>query len=825
MKRKFARASVTVFVTIILIPTIVLSGILTEIARINLYSNQALMTADNYGETVLTQYDDLLKDLYGLFAVTQDEEALKGIETLQEYMKTSFYPNNKTISFQHLQGTPVNKGTSYKGFNPYGAAQIELSYEAASDQANLGNNNVLATQIGDFMHYRIVQSLKGDVDWVLNAIDQVQGNKANTDAVDAQQDLTKQCDKALEAMRSYYIQLAKIATYEEYYLKELNHTYQEQKRQIEELVKSERYQEYIEVSQSNQNAENEASEEDTEKDTEDTEEATEDKIDLQEEGQYFSDRFEQILSPYETVYNKGNAHGKYRVTFQNYESAARDLVSKGKVVKKELDKIQVLQNKLDQKMEAENVSEDLKKNMKEENAELHKLFDSSDPSLEGDNYVALANAMASSYNFACNTEFSEPAKEILKSLNDARDYYMRYFDGRENKYADNEKVVFSGEIKISKFDNFDEHTGYETLYRTLENSFCEESNSEAEKKAKDVKKKGEKVSQEKQKALSEEKFSDLKNIPDGIPIGDTGKADELNVGSMIKSAASLFQGSLGDAKNELLLKVYTVNYDTGMFSDRVTNVRKNLEKQKSLTGYEMSEQINYLYQAELEYLYGGHKSSMENLKETRNSILLFRMSANMVSTYTIKEVNDAIRAVTKAASAVNPVLGVAAAAALRLGAAGVETYKDWELLKKGESVTLLKTKVEQLTSYEELKELLPGLKKNGEKTEENAKRIELNYDQYVFVMLLALVPREKIIQRTGDLICLNINNVEQQGNIESLKFQMDHAITAVKASCSIHMNYLYLSDGFVRSVVDDGTASQIREFEKNKYKYSVIRGY
>lgn len=140
-------------------------------------------------------------------------------------------------------------------------------------------------------------------------------------------------------------------------------------------------------------------------------------------------------------------------------------------------------------------------------------------------------------------------------------------------------------------------------------------------------------------------------------------------------------------------------------------------------------------------------------------------------------------------------------------------------------MTLLKTKVEQLTSYEELKELLPGLKKNGEKTEENAKRIELNYDQYVFVMLLALVPREKIIQRTGDLICLNINNVEQQGNIESLKFQMDHAITAVKASCSIHMNYLYLSDGFVRSVVDDGTASQIREFEKNKYKYSVIRGY
>lgn len=824
MKRKFARASVTVFVTIILIPTIVLSGILTEIARINLYSNQALMTADNYGETVLTQYDDLLKELYGLFAVTQDEEALKGIETLQEYMKTSFSPNSKTISFQHLQGTFLNKGTSYEGFTPYGSANVELSYEAASDQANLGNNNVLATQIGDFMRYRIVQSIKGDVDWVLNAIDQVKGNKANTEVVDAQQDLTKQCDKALEAMRAYYLQLSKIATYEEYYLKELNHTFQTQKKQINELKESERYTKYINAAQNEKNAQNTPPEENTEG-TESTEESTEDVLDLQKEGQYFSNQFDEILSPYKTLYNKGKAHDKYEVTFQNYESAAKDLVSKGKKVKKELDKIKALQSKLDQKMEAENVSEDLKKNIQEENAELHKLFDSSEPSMDGDNYVALANAMASSHNFTCNTEFSEAAKQISECLDDKRDYYMRYFDGRENYYADKKEIAWAGEIKISKFDNFDEHTGYETLYRTLGNSFQEGSNSEAEKEAKDAKKKGENASNEKQNALSEETFPEVKNIPDGIPIGDTGKADELKISSMIKSAASLFNGSLGDAKNELLLKIYTIHYDTGMFSDRVTNAGDNKEKQKSLTGYEMSEKINYLYQSELEYLYGGHKSSTENLKETRNSILLFRMSANMVSTYTIKEVNNAIRAVTKAASAVNPVLGVAAAAALRLGVAGIETYKDWELLKKGESVTLLKTKVEHLTSYEELKEMLPGLKKNDGKTTENAKSIKLDYDQYVFVMLFALVPREKIIQRTGDLICLNINNVEQNGNIESLKFQMDHAITAVKASCSIHMNYLYLSDRFVRTTVSDGTATQMQEFEKNKYKYSVIRGY
>lgn len=818
MKRKFAKASVTVFVTIILIPTIVLTGILTEIARINLYSDQALMTADNYGEAVLTQYDDLLKELYGLFAVTQDEKALKGIETLQEYMKTSFSPNNKTISFQHLQGTPLNKGTSYNGFTPYHSAEVELSYEAVSDQANLGNNNVLATQIGDFMRYRIVQNLGEDVNGVLDAIDQVQGNKADTDVVDAQNDLGEQCDKALKAMREYYLQLSKMITYVEYYLKELNHTYQTQKRQIKELVKSERYLAYIEASKN------------AKTDTESEEGESQDgEIDLDEEGKYFSEQFEQIIEPFVTLYNKGKAHDKYEVTFRNYASEANKLVEKGKKVKKELDKIAVLKNELDRKLENENVSKDLKENIQKENAELYQLFDSTDSNMDGDNYIALASMIAGSSNLTCNNSFSQAAEDILQSLNDARDYYMRYYDGKEDSYMENEKKTFAGEIRISEYDSYKDYARYRDLYDKLSKSFSDGNDKEAEKQAKDGKKNGENKAKEKLNALKEEIFPESsRNIPENVPIGDSGKAGDLKMGNMIKSAATLFNGSLGDAKNELLLKVYNINYDTGMFTNRVTNIQKkgsSAVTKKSLTGYEMCEKINYLYQAELEYLYGGHKSSKENLKETRNSILLFRFSTNMVSTYTVSQLNKAIRAVTKGASAVNPVLGVAAAIALRVGVASIETFCDWEELKSGESVTLLKRKLEQLTAYDELKQLLPGIENNDSETTDSKKNIKLNYDQYVFIMLLALVPRDKIVQRTGDLICLNMNNVTQGEQFSSLTFQMDHAITAVKATCSVHMNYLYLPDGFVRSVVDDETAGQIKEFEKNKYKYSVIRGY
>ena len=65
------RGAVTVLVTLLLIPSVFLTGFLTDLARVKLYGNQGAMAADSYAEAVLANYDGLLKDLYGLFSVTQ----------------------------------------------------------------------------------------------------------------------------------------------------------------------------------------------------------------------------------------------------------------------------------------------------------------------------------------------------------------------------------------------------------------------------------------------------------------------------------------------------------------------------------------------------------------------------------------------------------------------------------------------------------------------------------------------------------------------------------------------------------------------------------
>ena len=50
-----------------------------DMSRIRLFSNQAIMAADNYAEGVLSEYDNLLKELYGVFAITQDKAGIEAI--------------------------------------------------------------------------------------------------------------------------------------------------------------------------------------------------------------------------------------------------------------------------------------------------------------------------------------------------------------------------------------------------------------------------------------------------------------------------------------------------------------------------------------------------------------------------------------------------------------------------------------------------------------------------------------------------------------------------------------------------------------------------
>ncbi len=224
---KGSRGIITVFVTLIMVPVVAITGIMVDVSRLKLYSSQAVMTADAYGEVVLSEFDNLLKELYGLFSVTQNAEGLEAIEKLAKYMNYSFDPNGD--------------GKGLSGFMPYKDADVELDYTKV-DGASLSNNNVLMTQIADFMKYRIVEDVMEEMG-VLSNLTQFSSLDSDMDAMENRKDITDSCAEALGKIDEYYKELKKLAAYPDY-LQKRQEAFESYSRALSDISASPEYAKY-----------------------------------------------------------------------------------------------------------------------------------------------------------------------------------------------------------------------------------------------------------------------------------------------------------------------------------------------------------------------------------------------------------------------------------------------------------------------------------------------------------------------------------------------------------------------------------------------------
>ncbi|MCI9051908.1 MAG: hypothetical protein HFI05_08295 [Lachnospiraceae bacterium] len=868
---KKTKGSITVLVTLILVPTIFFEGFMVDLARIKLYSNQAVMTADNYGEAVISMYDNLLKELYGLFAITQDEEALKQLSSLEEYIKSSFHPAENEIGWKHLEGLQGYMGlnSSREGFMPYKDADVTLSYEVVPDSA-LSNASILGTQIGDFMKFRIALTLFNGDDAIFKAIEAVSNTEKDAEAIEKQNELTEQAGKVLEKTKEYYEILKRLNHYPDY-IDGINSAYEgvksgfstitgakyyktyrdyvENKEEIKEAVeKREELEEGEELSAQEKKyadmyddywecAESKSLEiyEDYTENREEVKKAAEKKS----AGQSLSTEEKKYAKLYEEHWDndeKRKEKLKQRfdnylgmviaatqddmVDFESFDSLAEELEIKAKEVEKELKVLKECRDSLNETLESGKVSSHIKEGMERDLAQIDKLFEVNG-TYSADNYIKLVGVIKG--NSACNADYELQTEEISLRIEE-----------RENAHLEISEDVpeWYDSLNKNKYKDFMNKAVYKELYLSLEKCFGTGNNSEAEEKAKKKKKEAEDRQKEAEKQLNEDEETSARDIPEGFYFGNVHNQGEFKVTNMIKNAASLFKSnSFAEAGNKLLIKAYTVAYDFSMFSSRVTNVKEGEEKKESLTGYEMAENINYLYQAELEYLFGGLNSSADNLKSARNWILTFRAVMNFSATYLVDQVNIPIQVISDAASAINPLLGVVVSGALRLAVATIETVGDWDELKKGEGVVVLKEELKDLTSYEKFKDMIkPDENIQGSSnTKVESSSFKLDYEQYLMVLIIFLTEDNQLIERTGNLITLNVNTVKQHlkkgENLSELEFKLTDAYTAVNATCEVHLDFVVMPDGFAKKVADDDTYEEVKTFEKNRYKFTVTRGY
>lgn len=877
--RNFERGSVTVFLTLILIPTIIITAVLMDMSRIRLFSNQAIMAADNYAEGVLAEYDNLLKELYGVFAVTQDKEGVEAINDLREYVKTSFDPSGKIMNFGHLAGI-LSKDVD--GFMPYkpkeaeegiAVGKDEFPYYEAVEGANLSNPYVLGIQIGDFMRYRMFKELgksEEEGGGVLDTLDSLKSIEADSEVAKKMENVMKKISAIIKKQEEFYDKVLDIEDEYYKYLKMLNIMYDvvqyggnvydkirslrldndrfvfmedypfdndeatsDEPTGMRALISGEYSRYFKKRKVLGEASANVNSDEDEDEDNE------EKKSQIEKELRWYSDS-------YQSVYN-GADSSKFKVRIDNYAAIADELKPEAENLISSLDYLMEAIEDVESGLNDENISENMRKNVKS-TLDIYKHL-----SDYYDGYGKIAENFINQKSL--NEEFKHVAELINNYLRASVDYYLNEHPILPENLKPSGEDVKS--INIEKFKRYlytrGNGAGDFLLYKELDNAFGIVSNSY--RKLKNITQSSQEILENgKNKLEKEDENTDgINKIPENFEIEDTGSISQSG------SISDFFKKGTLDTR---INKIYTISYALGMFSNYVD---KNKDSKTSMTGYDMS-RLNYMYGGEQEYLIRGSREPKENLNDTRNKILTFRSGVNLASTFAINKLNDIINEYTLKMSNQDFITAIAFNVAFRAAMGAAETLEDWRLLKEGKKVALMKSKLSDLlaievisswldvldvhngppVSYEIMQKLKQGIEEstdineNGNLSEgegNDSRSIKLDYSQFVNIMLMIFVDTDTLVKRTGNLICINVNNAINNGNLDSQRFTLKNAVTAVKGTSSVHFKFFMLPNGFggrnnyegmgafSRKVVDQDTYNKMKEIEKNRYMFSVIRGY
>lgn len=851
-RRSDTRGVITALVVLILIPSVVFTGFMVDLARLKLYGNQAVMTADNWGESILTVYNNTLKDLYGLFAVSDNEEGKAAIEALQAYMESSFKPNSSTVSWGHLtevQGA-LGLDTEYSGFMPYQNAEITLSSSYIGSSA-LSEKAVISTQIGDFMRFRVAQTLLDDGSELVEVLDTLTSMEETSHAIDKKNDFDAALEKVIEAMRAYYNCLKNFQEYQ--YNRIYNNTNgflqaiaRYEPRAYSDMMaigNSESMQLYISYIQ-NKDAINAAlNRQKNLKEGESLTPTEESMIALYE--RYLADpnadysalksRFDSIISTFKSYYDDNP------IDFGNFDSLTSSLAFLASEVERTYGDLQTATAELQKAIDAGKVNGSLRDGMQQDINEINEVFKTSS-GFSASCFIECSDHLWGQRSF--NKTQKNIADSAVALLEDMRDAYLS-----DGTLTDNNVTLPNIDMSCQTFNTntttfqFFDYSDFYTipkfkkLYDSLKGMFEGEGDEDA---AEETKKDAEAKTEEAAKQLNETEASGARDIPASIDIGKSGEFDpgDFSIVRLVDTAVSIFDAnSITEGANDLLLKLYTILYDTNMFSSRVTNVDtskgidsgedaslKQEEKAVSLTGYRLCREINYLYGAEQEYIFGGYKDSDSNLNEARNKILAFRAIVNFTATYSVDAINAPIKTAAAAAKVVNPVLGIAVEAALRIAVTTMETVADWNELKAGRGIVLIKESVDDLTAWESLKGLLPDAK--GDSTVSQKKKF--GYSTYLTVMMIFMNTDEDIAERTGDLISLNVSCVEKgldaNGTLSALTLDMKKAYTAVTTTCAVDLDFVVMPQRMAEMLLG-GTSTVLDGIRNRSFRFSVTRGY
>lgn len=163
MRRLFwkTRGSISIFLVIILLPTLLFSGLVIDFARINLIKPMVSSAGDMAMNAALANYDTVVKDVYGLFAMSQaaanPQAALQ--ENISAYFKNTLISSNifSEVDADDYVGRLLGDLQGYfENPEPSDFMNVNLEDFSATylKDSSLANPKIIKKEIVEYMKYR-----------------------------------------------------------------------------------------------------------------------------------------------------------------------------------------------------------------------------------------------------------------------------------------------------------------------------------------------------------------------------------------------------------------------------------------------------------------------------------------------------------------------------------------------------------------------------------------------------------------------------------------------------------------------------------------------
>jgi len=206
---KKTKGAISIFLVIILVPMMTVSSLFVDAGKIKLARGVAESAGDLTLNTALTDYDTVLKDMYGLFATAQNTTELYA--KLEDYYRTCITSSgiDDEEADEYVDLIMAHLGTLDSDEQTSDILNMQLADFSVQklDNANLANATLLKKQVVDFMKYRAPintgLSFLSSLQSFTNLSKETELVDKRKDYYEAQQTVMENAEKAWSALNEY----------------------------------------------------------------------------------------------------------------------------------------------------------------------------------------------------------------------------------------------------------------------------------------------------------------------------------------------------------------------------------------------------------------------------------------------------------------------------------------------------------------------------------------------------------------------------------------------------------------------------------------------